>query len=162
MKLIQLSFSCVCQEITIMKAPGEKLGISIRGGNKGHPGNPLDRNDEGIFISKVNDAGAAKRDGRLKVGQRILEVNGQSMLGARHGEAVRGLRSAGDRLNMLVCEGYDPDEVEYWQTRPGVAGNPLQSYDSSRRTSQESISSIDRDMTTEELNKLNQVRTISM
>ncbi len=142
-----------------MKAPGEKLGISIRGGNKGHPGNPLDRNDEGIFISKVNDSGAAKRDGRLKVGQRILEVNGQSMLGARHGEAVRALRSAGDRLNMLVCEGYDPDEVEYWQTRPGVAGNPLQSFDSSRRTSQESISSIDRDMTTEELNKLNQVST---
>ena len=39
----------------IPKAPGEKLGISIRGGNKGHPGNPLDRNDEGIFISKVCD-----------------------------------------------------------------------------------------------------------
>ena len=66
MKLNHLSFLFICQEITIMKAPGEKLGISIRGGNKGHPGNPLDRNDEGIFISKVNDAGAAKRDGKTK------------------------------------------------------------------------------------------------
>jgi hypothetical protein len=36
-----------------MKYPGEKLGISIRGGAKGHPGNPLDTKDEGIFISKV-------------------------------------------------------------------------------------------------------------
>ena len=36
-----------------MKYPGEKLGISIRGGAKGHPGNPLDPKDEGIFISKV-------------------------------------------------------------------------------------------------------------
>ncbi len=36
-----------------MKYPGEKLGISIRGGSKGHPGNPLDPKDEGIFISKV-------------------------------------------------------------------------------------------------------------
>ena len=37
-----------------MKYPGEKLGISIRGGAKGHPGNPLDPKDEGIFISKVS------------------------------------------------------------------------------------------------------------
>lgn len=41
------------QEICIEKAPGEKLGISIRGGAKGHAGNPFDPTDEGIFISKV-------------------------------------------------------------------------------------------------------------
>ncbi|XP_069813042.1 protein scribble homolog isoform X15 [Dendropsophus ebraccatus] len=40
------------QEICIVKTPGEKLGISIRGGAKGHPGNPLDPTDEGVFISK--------------------------------------------------------------------------------------------------------------
>ncbi|XP_033640384.1 protein scribble homolog isoform X10 [Asterias rubens] len=144
------------QEITIVKAPGEKLGISIRGGNKGHPGNPLDKNDEGIFISKVNEIGAASRDARLNVGMRILEVNGQSMLGARHGDAVRGLRSSGERIQLFVCDGYDPGEVAFWQARPGVVGNPLQHFDSNKRTSQESISSIDREMTTEELNRLNQ------
>lgn len=42
-----------CQEITFIKSPGDKLGISIRGGAKGHPGNPFDRTDEGIFVSKV-------------------------------------------------------------------------------------------------------------
>ncbi|XP_038051485.1 protein scribble homolog isoform X3 [Patiria miniata] len=144
------------QEIMIIKAPGEKLGISIRGGNKGHPGNPLDKNDEGIFISKVNEIGAASRDGRLHIGMRILEVNGQSMLGARHGDAVRALRSAGDRIQLFVCDGYDHSEVAFWQARPGVVGNPLQNYDSNKRTSQESISSIDREMTTEELNRLNE------
>lgn len=49
---------CVCfslQEIVINKQPGEKLGISIRGGAKGHAGNPFDPTDEGIFISKVLD-----------------------------------------------------------------------------------------------------------
>lgn len=41
------------RELCIQKAPGEKLGISIRGGAKGHAGNPSDPTDEGIFISKV-------------------------------------------------------------------------------------------------------------
>lgn len=39
----------------IQKQPGEKLGISIRGGAKGHAGNPFDATDEGIFISKVSE-----------------------------------------------------------------------------------------------------------
>lgn len=79
------------------------------------------------------------------------------MLGARHGDAVRGLRSSGERIQLFVCDGYDPQEVAFWQARPGVVGNPLQHFDSNKRTSQESISSIDREMTTEELNRLNQV-----
>jgi protein scribble len=55
-----------------VKAEGEKLGMHIKGGLRGHRGNPLDRNDEGVFISKINSGGAAKRDGRLKVG--IIEM----------------------------------------------------------------------------------------
>ena len=42
------------QTVVLVKEPNDKLGISIRGGGKGSKGNPLDRNDEGIFISKVN------------------------------------------------------------------------------------------------------------
>ena len=38
-----------------MKGPKQKLGLSIRGGGKGSKGNPLDPNDEGIFISKVSN-----------------------------------------------------------------------------------------------------------
>ena len=41
------------QEVVLKRAPNQKLGLSIRGGGKGSKGNPLDPNDEGIFISKV-------------------------------------------------------------------------------------------------------------
>jgi len=50
-----------------VKAEGEKLGMHIKGGLRAHRGNPLDRTDEGVFVSKINSGGAAKRDGRLKV-----------------------------------------------------------------------------------------------
>lgn len=131
------------RELCIQKAPGEKLGISIRGGAKGHAGNPWDPTDEGIFISKVSSlpalpaplcrapwvetgpgrelllrtdrpvslqvspTGAAGRDGRLRVGLRLLEVNQQSLLGLTHSEAVQLLRSAGDALTVLICDGFD-------------------------------------------------------
>ncbi|NXH17782.1 SCRIB protein, partial [Bucco capensis] len=105
------------QEICIEKAPGEKLGISIRGGAKGHAGNPFDPTDEGIFISKVSSSGAAARDGRLKVGMRILEVNQQSLLGMTHTEAVQVLRSVGDALLVLVCDGFDPKAAAAMEVR---------------------------------------------
>nr|1UJU_A Chain A, scribble [Homo sapiens] len=95
------------RELCIQKAPGERLGISIRGGARGHAGNPRDPTDEGIFISKVSPTGAAGRDGRLRVGLRLLEVNQQSLLGLTHGEAVQLLRSVGDTLTVLVCDGFE-------------------------------------------------------
>jgi len=36
-----------------LKSAGEKLGMSVRGGAKSKAGNPLDKTDEGIFVSKV-------------------------------------------------------------------------------------------------------------
>jgi len=41
------------QDLVIRKNPGEKLGISIRGGTANQFGNPFDKTDEGIFISRV-------------------------------------------------------------------------------------------------------------
>lgn len=131
------------QEVIIQKQPGEKLGISIRGGAKGHAGNPFDATDEGVFISKVvkqtavqrtqtvivivtwpsfllqqvSSVGAAARDGRLLVGMRILEVNNHSLLGMTHTEAVRVLRAVGDSLSMLVCDGFDPQKVTSVEVR---------------------------------------------
>uniref|UniRef100_A0A671XTW2 Protein scribble homolog n=1 Tax=Sparus aurata TaxID=8175 RepID=A0A671XTW2_SPAAU len=135
------------QEILIQKQPGEKLGISIRGGAKGHAGNPFDPTDEGIFISKVSSSGAAARDGRLQVGMRILEVNNHSLLGMTHTEAVRVLRAVGDTLGMLVCDGFDPQKVA---SSPGIIANPFAT-GIVRKNSMESISSIDRDLSPEEI-----------
>ncbi|KAM4533461.1 protein scribble homolog isoform 20-T20 [Odontesthes bonariensis] len=138
------------QEILIQKQPGEKLGISIRGGAKGHAGNPFDPTDEGIFISKVSSTGAAARDGRLQVGMRILEVNNHSLLGMTHTEAVRVLRAVGDSLVVLVCDGFDPNKVAAVEASPGIIANPFAS-GIVRKNSMESISSIDRDLSPEEM-----------
>ncbi|MBN3275712.1 SCRIB protein, partial [Polyodon spathula] len=138
------------QDILIEKLPGEKLGISIRGGAKGHTGNPFDPSDEGIFISKMSLSGAAARDGRVKVGMRILEVNNHSLLGMTHTEAVRVLRSIGDTLAMLVCDGFDPKDAGSVEASPGVITNPFAT-GIGRKNSMESISSIDRDLSPEEM-----------
>ncbi|XP_061615076.1 protein scribble homolog isoform X6 [Phyllopteryx taeniolatus] len=146
------------QEIVINKQPGEKLGISIRGGAKGHVGNPFDSTDEGIFISKVSSSGAAARDSRLQVGMRILEVNNHSLLGMTHTEAVRVLRAVGDSLVMLVCDGFDPRKVPTAEASPnkepyaspGIIANPFAT-GIVRKNSMESISSIDRDLSPEEM-----------
>ncbi|XP_077519624.1 protein scribble homolog isoform X41 [Amblyomma americanum] len=94
-------------ELVIQREPGEKLGMNIKGGVQGHSGNPADPSDESIFISKINTNGAALRDGRLKPGMRIVEVNGLSLLGATHQEAVNILRTAGDTIRLVVCDGYN-------------------------------------------------------
>ncbi|XP_051015731.1 protein scribble homolog isoform X2 [Acomys russatus] len=136
------------RELCIQKAPGEKLGISIRGGAKGHAGNPCDPTDEGIFISKVSPTGAAGRDGRLRVGLRLLEVNQQSLLGLTHAEAVQLLRSVGDALTVLVCDGFDTSTSAALEVSPGVIANPFAA-GLGHRNSLESVSSIDRELSPE-------------
>ncbi|XP_039320376.1 protein scribble homolog isoform X5 [Saimiri boliviensis] len=136
------------RELCIQKAPGERLGISIRGGARGHAGNPRDPTDEGIFISKVSPMGAAGRDGRLRVGLRLLEVNQQSLLGLTHSEAVQLLRSVGDTLTVLVCDGFDASTTAALEVSPGVIANPFAA-GIGHRNSLESISSIDRELSPE-------------
>ncbi|XP_027837048.1 protein lap4 isoform X4 [Aphis gossypii] len=125
------------QELTIVREASEKLGMHIKGGLRGHRGNPLDKTDEGVFISKINSGGAAKRDGRLKVGMRLLEVNDVSLLGVTHQEAVNCLRTAGQQIHMIVCKGYDKAEVERLVNEGKLRRE-------SRSISQ-SVSSLDRD-----------------
>jgi protein scribble len=77
----------------VKKLDNEKLGMVVKGGVHSQPGNPFDQSDEGIFISKITKGGCASKYEDLKVGQRIIEVNGESLLGASHQEAVDALRN---------------------------------------------------------------------
>ena len=43
------------QEVNLVANPGQGFGLSIRGGVNGYAGNPMDPNDEGIFISQVGN-----------------------------------------------------------------------------------------------------------
>ncbi|XP_052859491.1 protein lap4 isoform X5 [Drosophila gunungcola] len=99
------------QEVLLSKTEGERLGMHIKGGLNGQRGNPGDPSDEGVFVSKINSVGAARRDGRLKVGMRLLEVNGHSLLGASHQDAVNVLRNAGNEIQLVVCKGYDKSNL---------------------------------------------------
>ncbi|KAK8743106.1 hypothetical protein OTU49_001527 [Cherax quadricarinatus] len=125
------------QEVIIKKLVGERLGMNIKGGVQGSPGNPLDKSDEGVFISKVNSSGAVHRDGRLKVGQRVLEVNEHSLLGITHEEAVNVMRTAGSTIRLVVCDGYDYHLVQQMKNE-GRLGHE------SRSTSQ-SVTSLDKE-----------------
>lgn len=117
--------------------------MHIKGGLQGQKGNPLDVNDEGVFISKINSSGAVRRDGRLKVGMRILEVNGQSLLGATHQEAVDCLRLSGGQLNMVVCKGYEKSDLIHGMVGSGRIGGSRASEAGSDFS--QSVSSLDRE-----------------
>lgn len=129
--------------MTIIKTEGERLGMHIKGGLKGQRGNPLDPNDEGVFISKINSSGAVRRDGRLRVGMRILEVNGQSLLGATHQEAVESLRLSAHRLNMVVCKGYEKSDLIHGMISGGSRLGSRASETGSEMS--QSVSSLDRE-----------------
>ena len=50
------------------------LGFSIAGGRE----NQHVPNDDGIYITKIIDGGAAQQDGRLQVGDKIIRVSYES------------------------------------------------------------------------------------
>uniref|UniRef100_A0A7M4F6X5 Scribble planar cell polarity protein n=1 Tax=Crocodylus porosus TaxID=8502 RepID=A0A7M4F6X5_CROPO len=83
--------------LTIMRQTGG-LGISIAGG-KGST--PYKGDDEGIFISRVSEEGPAARAG-VRVGDKLLEVNGVVLHCAEHHVAVEALRGSGSSVSMTV------------------------------------------------------------
>jgi protein scribble len=100
------------REVNLIAKPGQGFGLSIRGGVNGYAGNPADPSDEGIFISQIIPGGAAGQEQHLHIGQRILQINSQSLLGATHIEARQAFHEVIDRLSLLVCKGYDPSLAE--------------------------------------------------
>ncbi|KFB52228.1 AGAP000054-PA-like protein [Anopheles sinensis] len=143
------------QEVHIVKQEGERLGMHIKGGLNGQRGNPLDITDEGVFISKINTNGAAKRDGRLRVGMRILQVNGLSLLGSTHQEAVDALRATGNQLHLVVCKGYEKADLLHLAGSAGGMSTSLSNNGENARIGSrasetgselsQSVSSLDRD-----------------
>lgn len=75
------------------------LGLSIAGG-KGST--PFKGDDEGIFISRVTEGGPADLAG-LRVGDKVLKVNGVSVIEVDHYQAVEVLKACGAVLVLQVC-----------------------------------------------------------
>lgn len=74
------------------------LGLSIAGGRGS---TPFKGNDEGIFISRVTEGGPADLAG-LRVGDKVLTVNGVNVEGVSHYDAVEVLKASGPVLVLEV------------------------------------------------------------
>lgn len=74
------------------------LGLSIAGG-KGST--PFKGDDDGIFISRVTEGGPADLAG-LKVGDKVIRVNGILVVDADHYQAVQVLKACGAVLVLVV------------------------------------------------------------
>lgn len=61
-------------------------------------------NSPGIYIRTLIPDGPAAADGRLCIGDRILAVNGKSLIGADYQSAVDLIRLGGGRLRFLVAK----------------------------------------------------------
>lgn len=72
---------------------------------------------------------------------RLLEVNGHSLLGATHQEAVNILRASGNTIELIVCKGYDKIEVD----RLIAEGKLVKERKTSISSRSQSVSSLDRD-----------------
>lgn len=74
------------------------LGLSIAGGRGS---TPFKGDDEGIFISRVTEGGPADLAG-LRVGDKVLSVNGVSVIGVSHYDAVEVLKASGAVLILEI------------------------------------------------------------
>uniref|UniRef100_UPI0037E8C2A8 disks large homolog 2 isoform X9 n=1 Tax=Semicossyphus pulcher TaxID=241346 RepID=UPI0037E8C2A8 len=103
-------------EIKLIKGP-KGLGFSIAGGvgNQHIPG------DNSIYVTKIIDGGAAQKDGRLHVGDRLLMVNNYSLEEVSHEEAVAILKNTSDVVylkvgkptNVYLSDPYGPPDITH-------------------------------------------------
>ncbi|XP_070314280.1 tyrosine-protein phosphatase non-receptor type 13 isoform X7 [Odocoileus virginianus] len=67
----------------------------------------------GIYVKAVIPKGAAESDGRIHKGDRVLAVNGVSLEGATHKQAVETLRNTGQVVHLLLEKGQSPASKEH-------------------------------------------------
>ncbi|XP_067340068.1 tyrosine-protein phosphatase non-receptor type 13 isoform X3 [Channa argus] len=60
----------------------------------------------GIYVKAIIPKGAAELDGRIQKGDRVVAVNGKSLEGATHQQAVDALRDTGQKVHLLLEKGH--------------------------------------------------------
>ncbi|XP_063298811.1 disks large homolog 1 isoform X4 [Pelobates fuscus] len=86
-------------EIKLVKGP-KGLGFSIAGGvgNQHIPG------DNSIYVTKIIEGGAAHKDGKLQIGDKLLAVNTVCLEEVSHEEAVTALKNTSDFVYLKVAK----------------------------------------------------------
>uniref|UniRef100_A0A671YTG6 Discs large MAGUK scaffold protein 4 n=1 Tax=Sparus aurata TaxID=8175 RepID=A0A671YTG6_SPAAU len=101
-------------EIKLIKGP-KGLGFSIAGGvgNQHIPG------DNSIYVTKIIEGGAAHKDGRLQIGDKILAVNHVCLEDVMHEDAVGALKNTAEVVylrvakpnNLFLTNSYNPPDL---------------------------------------------------
>merc|ERR1740129_876714 len=76
------------------------FGFSIRGGREFH--------SMPLFVLRMAVDGPAALDGRLMVGDQLVEINGQNTKNMTHGEAIELIKNGGQVVRLLVKRGKAP------------------------------------------------------
>ncbi|XP_066519077.1 disks large homolog 1 isoform X12 [Hoplias malabaricus] len=86
-------------DIKLVKGP-KGLGFSIAGGvgNQHIPG------DNSIYVTKIIEGGAAHKDGRLQVGDKLVAVNAACLEEVTHEDAVAALKNTTDVVYLKVAK----------------------------------------------------------
>ncbi|XP_067315826.1 disks large homolog 1 isoform X19 [Pseudorasbora parva] len=86
-------------DVKLVKGP-KGLGFSIAGGvgNQHIPG------DNSIYITKIIEGGAAHKDGRLQIGDKLLAVNAACLEDVTHEDAVAALKNTPDVVYLKVAK----------------------------------------------------------
>ncbi|XP_040606885.1 disks large homolog 1 isoform X10 [Mesocricetus auratus] len=108
-------------EIKLIKGP-KGLGFSIAGGvgNQHIPG------DNSIYVTKIIEGGAAHKDGKLQIGDKLLAVNSVCLEEVTHEEAVTALKNTSDFVylkvakptSMYINDGYAPPDITNSSSQP--------------------------------------------
>ncbi|XP_006884246.1 PREDICTED: disks large homolog 1 isoform X5 [Elephantulus edwardii] len=108
-------------EIKLVKGP-KGLGFSIAGGvgNQHIPG------DNSIYVTKIIEGGAAHKDGKLQIGDKLLAVNSVCLEEVTHEEAVTALKNTSDYVflkvakptSMYMNDGYVPPDITNSSSQP--------------------------------------------
>ncbi|XP_058518072.1 disks large homolog 1 isoform X9 [Ochotona princeps] len=109
-------------EIKLIKGPKAGLGFSIAGGvgNQHIPG------DNSIYVTKIIEGGAAHKDGKLQIGDKLLAVNSVCLEEVTHEEAVTALKNTSDFVylkvakptSMYMNDGYAPPDITNSSSQP--------------------------------------------
>ncbi|XP_078234669.1 partitioning defective 3 homolog isoform X11 [Pogona vitticeps] len=112
------------------KKVGKRLNIQLRKGTEGLGFSITSRDvpiggSAPIYVKNILPRGAAIQDGRLKAGDRLIEVNGMDLTGKTQEEVVSLLRSTkmGGTVNLLIFrqeETFHPRELNTEQTQSQI------------------------------------------
>ncbi|PSN36646.1 Protein lap4 [Blattella germanica] len=70
---------------------------------------PFGASEPGIFISHVVPGGIAAQSGKLRMGDRIVKVNGEDVTKSSHQEAVLKLLKHGEEIMLTIQHDPLPD-----------------------------------------------------